>query len=73
MCVNVLEAEANLRSLQHLGVRGADLEDMMQQFQDQFGGFDMEKMMEELKKLFDRGNDPLDDDALRLPVCAPIL
>ena len=52
---------------------GFDLEDMMQQFQDQFGGFDMEKMMEELKKLFDRGNDPLDDDALRLPVCAPIL
>jgi hypothetical protein len=52
---------------------GFDLEDMMQQFQDQFGGFDMERMMEELKKLFDRGADPLDDDALRLPVCAPTL
>jgi hypothetical protein len=32
---------------------GFDLEDMLEQFRDNFGGFDLERMMEELRKMLE--------------------
>jgi len=49
-----------------------DLEDYMQQFRDRFGGFDMEQMMEELRRMFEQPQDPDDDGddfQMALPVC----